>query len=96
MLKVSRVAKRKSVIRYLHFRCQHTELQACHDKMDLLTDIVANYGDKMNTLSSKVDALEAQNQKSEIIVFGLNLSAPALYWTLKLASLLGIAQGFVA
>ena len=50
---------------------QHGEIQECHDKIELLTNMMVKYEDTLDQLTGKVSSLEAKNLNAELIIFGL-------------------------
>ena len=64
---------------------QKKDLHQCRDRVDILSDLIIRYEERMQELESKCERLQAKNMKGEIIIFGLKDTK---------ASCSNIAQGF--
>ena len=51
---------------------QEKKLQHCQDKVVLLTNIVTKYEDKMESLNTRVSAMDTKMLRSELILFGVD------------------------
>ena len=50
---------------------QRTELNKCQDKVDILTNTMVRYEQKLNALTDKCNYLEAKALRAELVIFGL-------------------------
>ena len=51
---------------------QHNELYMCQDQIQLLSNIVIGYEEKIQQLNDEVVNMEARSMRSELVIFGIS------------------------